>query len=77
LSKLFSKVKEKYPKIEIKDLSVNPGVPEHIFVNVLADYSDDELIELGHFSTEFEIDILLDYGYSISIMADNPNLINV
>jgi hypothetical protein len=34
---------------------------------------EDREIEMNHFAALLEIDIIVDYGYQISIMSENPN----
>ncbi len=75
IQELFDKVREKYPEIIFKDLSNSPDDPEHIWVNVIAPMDEEREIEMDHYAAELETDILLNYGYRISIMTENPNLI--
>lgn len=75
IDELFNKVKEKYPEIVFKNLDISPDDPEHIWINVLADMDDDIKEEMNHFCSELEYDILMDYGYAISIMPQNPNFV--
>jgi len=75
IEELFNKVKEKFPEIVFKDLDTNPDDPEHIWINIIADMDDDREIELFHYSSGFEVEILMDYGYRISIIPENPSLV--
>jgi hypothetical protein len=75
MDELFNKVKENYPEIVFKDLQVSPDDPEHIWINVIADMDEDREIEMNHYSSSLAIDILMDYGYAISIMSENPNAV--
>jgi hypothetical protein len=75
IEELFNKVKENYPEIVFKDLQVSPDDPEHIWINVISDMDEDREIEMNHYSASLEIDILMDYGYAISIMSENPNAV--
>ncbi len=72
---LLAKVQEMYPEIKFKNLEVSPDDPEHIWINVIADMDEDREIEMSHFCSNLEYDILMDYGYAISIMASNPNMV--
>ncbi|HPO63960.1 MAG TPA: hypothetical protein PK762_12850 [Candidatus Kapabacteria bacterium] len=67
---IFNKAKEKYPEIIFRNLQVSPDDPEHIWINVIANMDEDEIIELRHYAANLEIDTLLDYGYAISIMPE-------
>jgi len=77
IDELFNKVKEQYPEIVLKNLEVSPDDPDHIWINVIADMDEDREIEMTHFSSELQYYILMDYGYAISIMPENPNTIYV
>ncbi len=72
IDELFAKVKAEYPEIVFNNLGVSPDDPEHIWINIIADMDEDRELEMTHFCSELEIDILMDYGYSISIMPENP-----
>ena len=75
VKELFTKVKEQYPEIEFKHLETSPDDPEHIWIIVNADMDEDREIEMNSYSAELRIEILLKYGYAISIMAENPNTV--
>ena len=75
IDELFAKVKEKYPEIILKSLEASPDDPEHIWINVIADMDEDREIEMHSYSAELQIDILMDYGYAISIMPENPSAV--
>ncbi|MBM2817279.1 MAG: hypothetical protein HW421_4041 [Ignavibacteria bacterium] len=77
MDELFNKVKERYPEIVIRNLQTDPDDPEHIWINVIADMDEDREIEMRHFSAALETDILIDYGYAMSIMSENPNAVYV
>ena len=72
---LFDHIKKKYPEIILKNLDVSPDDPEHIWINIIADMDEDKEIEMMEYSAELEADLLLDYGYRISIMPENPNAV--
>jgi hypothetical protein len=72
---LFNSVKERFPEIEIENYSTSPDDPDHIWINVIAPMEEDREMELWDYSAELEADIHIDYGYRISIMPDNPNLV--
>lgn len=75
VDELFNKVKEKYPEIVFKGLEVSPDDREHIWIIVDADMDEEREIEMCSYSASLQIEILLDFGYQISIMADNPNTV--
>jgi hypothetical protein len=74
---LFDKVKNKYPEIILKNLSVCPDDQDNIWVNILADMDEDREIELMHYCSTLECEIEENYGYAISIMPENPSLVPV
>lgn len=75
VEEMFNKVKADYPEIVFKHLETSPDDPEHIWIIVEADMDEDREIEMRQYSAELQIDILMDYGYMISIMSDNPNTV--
>lgn len=72
---LYKQVKKVFPEIKFKQFEVSPDDPEHIWIIVDADIDDDRMIELNSYSSKLEIEILLNYGYALSIMAENPNAV--
>ena len=77
MDEMFAKVKEKYPEIVFKGIEFSPDDPEHIWIITIADMDEDREIEMSEFSAELEIQVLMDYGYAISMMYENPNSIYV
>ena len=75
IDEMFIKVKEKYPEIVYKNLEVSPDDPDHIWVIATADMDEDREIEMMSFTAELEIQTLMDYGYAISILYENPNAV--
>ena len=75
MDELFNKVKERFPEIIYKNLQTDPDDSEHIWINVIADMEEEREIEMNHFVGEIATDILIDYGYAFSIMAENPNTV--
>ena len=69
IDKLFINIKERFPEIELKDLSVSPDDPDHIWINILAPIDDDREVLLMDYAAELEADIDTEYGYRISIMS--------
>ena len=77
INELFEKVKQRFPEIELINLQVSPDDSEHIWINVLADMDEEREIELTDYASELAVDILIDYGYAISIMPENPYAVYV
>jgi hypothetical protein len=74
IDELFNAVHAKYPQTRITGYELNPEDKEHIWVIVEAMMDEDTEIELRTFAANLSTDILMDYGYSISIMTENPTL---
>jgi GTP cyclohydrolase II len=72
IDELFATVQTQYPEITIKGYEVNPDDKEHIWVIVDAPMEEEREIELGRFASGLSTDILMEYGYAISLMTDNP-----
>ncbi len=68
IDKLFAAIKEKFSEIELINITESPEDPNDLWVNVTAPENEDREIELVEFASEKATDILLDYGYHISIM---------
>ncbi|MFP4031006.1 MAG: hypothetical protein ACOC98_07480 [Thermodesulfobacteriota bacterium] len=66
---LFSELKQKYPEVNLIDISESPAEPGAVWVNVTAPEDEDREIDLVEFAGSKTTDILLDYGYYISIMT--------
>jgi len=75
INDILKEAKNKYPVIEFVDLSTNPDDPEHIWVNVEGDMEEEQMLEFFDFAAELDINILLDYGYKITLMLENPDLV--
>jgi hypothetical protein len=75
IEELLNKVKNKYPEIVFRNLETSPDDHDHIWINVIADMDEDELMEMRHYASDLEVDILMDYGYAISIMPEIPNMV--
>lgn len=77
INELFDKVHAEYPEITFKSLEVSPDDPDHIWVIVSADMDEDREIIMTEYAANLEIDILMNFGYAISIMPENPRAIQV
>ena len=75
IDELFNKVKSKYPEIIKLNLWENPDDHEHILINVLAPMEEEREMEMMSYTAVVKSDIHLKYGYLISILPENPNLL--
>ena len=69
---LFEKLNRRFPEIELDGITEAADNPNRIWVNVVMPDDEDRQIELLGLAAEISTDILMDYGYSISIIpAEN------
>jgi len=73
ISELFIKVKARFPEIVFKNLEVSPIDKDHIWIVVTANMDEDTEIKMTEYAAQLETEILMDFGYAISIMSENPN----
>ncbi|MCP4549157.1 MAG: hypothetical protein GY835_22110 [bacterium] len=66
---LFDKLKGKFPDIQLADITEAAYDPSHIWVNVFMPDNEDREIALREMAAEISADILLDYGYGITISS--------
>ncbi len=75
IDELLAKVKERYPEIVLRNLEPSADDPDDIWINVIANMNEERQWEMAHYAAELETDILLDYGYALSILSHNPNAV--
>ena len=66
---LFNQLKQHYPEIEWVDIVESGIYPDHLLVKVIMPEDEDREIEMGHLAAELSTDILIDYGYHITISS--------
>lgn len=64
----FSSVKERFPEVEFLNVTESPENPADLWINITEPENEDREIELIEFAGDKTADILLDYGYYISVM---------
>ncbi len=70
---LFGKLKSEFPEIRLIDVTEAAYDPSHVWVNLIMPDDEDREIALCEMAAEISADILLDYGYGITIgSASNP-----
>ena len=67
--RLFEKLKARFPEIELVRITESAEDPNDIWVNITYPEDEDRQIELYEAAGEISTDILLDYGYHISIIS--------
>jgi len=70
---LFDRLKKRFQEIALVDVTESAENPYHIWVNIVMPDDEDREIELREMASEISTDILMDYGYHITIFpADLP-----
>jgi hypothetical protein len=70
IDNLFQSVKAEFPETEMLSITRSPDDSSHIWINVAVPEDEDRQIAFNKFTAEKEHDILLDYGYWISLIPD-------
>ena len=65
---IFDKLHLKYPSIILSNITQSPENPEDIWIYVSYPEDEDLQIEMGEYSSNLAMDILLKYGYSIMVL---------
>lgn len=76
LNELFEKVRTRFPMIVRQEITTSPEDRSHIWLFVHAVVNEEEEISLRDYAAELEAEILLDYGYRISLMFCIPTEVN-
>jgi hypothetical protein len=66
---LFEQLKQQYPEIELVDIVESGVYPDHLWVEIIMLEDEDREIEMDHLAAELSTDILVDYGYHITISS--------
>ena len=66
---LFNRLKQQYPEIELVDIVESGVYPDHLWVKIVTPEDEDRDIEMGHLAADISTDILIDYGYHITISS--------
>ena len=68
IDELFCVLKEKFPEVELIDITESPEDADDLWMNITAPQDEEKEIELREFASNNTTDILLDFGYHVSIM---------
>jgi hypothetical protein len=68
IAELFQTLKAQFPEIELLNVTESPEDPNDLWVNITAPEDEDREIALTELASDKTADMLLDYGYYISIM---------
>ena len=66
---LYDGLKRQFPEIDLVDIAESSENPNHIWVNVIMPDDEDREIALREAASEISTEILLDYGYPITISS--------
>jgi len=66
---LFDKLKQQYPEIELVEIVESGVYPDHLWVKIIMPEDEDRMIEMGEIAADISTDILVDYGYHITISS--------
>ena len=66
---LFSKLKERFSELEMVSIMESPENPNNLLVDVIMPEDEDVEIEIREMASEISADILLDYGYHITVSS--------
>ncbi len=65
---LMKQIRQKFPEVDLINITESPEDPESLWINVTAPDDDDRDMELIEFAGDKVTDILLDYGYHMLVM---------
>ena len=77
IKNLVKNVQKKFPEVKFLNVRPSPENPNDLWVKVTAPDDEDREIELLEYSADKSMDILLDYGYHISIMPTPDSSNNI
>lgn len=66
---LLTKVKHKFPELQLVNITENAENPNHVWVNVVMPEDEDREIDLGAFASEISTDILLEHGCLVTLQS--------
>ncbi len=73
IREFFYALKEKFPEVNFVSVTEGPENPYDLWINITAPENEDREIEMIEFAGDRTTDILLDYGYYITIMTRKNN----
>lgn len=66
---LFERLKQQFPELELASITESADNPDHIWVNIVMPEDEDREIEIREVASEISTNILLEYGYHITISS--------
>lgn len=77
IEELFQTVRGRFPEVELLNVTESPEDPKDLWVNILVPEDEDQEIALTELASEKTTDMLLDYGYHISIMPRHKRYLDM
>lgn len=68
IAQLTNEIAEKFPDISFVRLAQGPDGGNTLLLEFTKPASDDRFIEIGEYTSERTMDILLDYGYHLVVL---------
>jgi hypothetical protein len=70
---LFEQLKARFPEIELAKITESYETPEAIWVHIIMPEDDDLYMAVHEMAAEISTDILITYGYHITIVSALPS----
>jgi hypothetical protein len=64
---LFEQLKQLFAEVELIEITESPLNPSNVWVNITVPIDEDRWISLRETASDMSMDLLLDYGYHITI----------
>jgi len=68
---LFRNLKHRFPELELVSITESAENPNHIWVNIIMPDDEDREIAIREVASELSTNILLKYGYHITISSSS------
>ncbi len=66
---LFEQLQQHYPELELVDIVESGIYPDHLWVNLQLPADEDREIEMRKLAAGLSTDLLINYGYHITISS--------
>ncbi len=74
IEELIKTVQDKFPDVELIDITESPEDSESLWINVTSPDDEDRKIALREFAADKTTDILTDYGYHMLVMPTRKSI---
>lgn len=69
---LFEQLQAKFPEIELVKITESYETPEDIWVHLMMPEDEEREMEMRDLAADISTDMLIDYGYHITIISASP-----